>query len=154
MNNEIPIRVMESDTPETNAKERPIWPPNSHGEMFMVPSDFARNLERERDEALQEVKNWGHLVHQMSESNQVLLAEVREYRKKAESVPVSSNETNLKLALEEVANMAKTLKQERDEAREVADLLYNYLARPAYGVDQAIHKMEVMERYKQMKEDK
>ena len=65
-----------------------------------------------------------------------------------------SNETNLKLALEEVANLAKTLKQERNEAREVADLLYNYLERPAYEVDQAIHKMMVMERYKQMKEDK
>jgi hypothetical protein len=51
MNNEIPIRVMESDTPETNAKEWPIWPPNTNGEMFMVPSDFARKLERERDEA-------------------------------------------------------------------------------------------------------
>jgi hypothetical protein len=51
MNDEIPIRVMESDTPETNAKERPIWPPNTNGEMFMVPSDFARKLERERDEA-------------------------------------------------------------------------------------------------------
>ena len=46
------------------------------------------------------------------------------------------------------------LERERDEAREVADLLYNYLVRPAYEVDQAIHKMMVMERYKQMKEDK
>jgi uncharacterized coiled-coil DUF342 family protein len=116
--------------------------------------DEMARLEKERDEARQEVKNWGHLVNQMSESNQVLLAEVREYRKKAESVPVSSNETNLKLALEEVANMAKTLKHERDEAREVADLLYSYLVRPAHEVDQAIHKMEVMERHKQMKEDK
>ena len=49
MNDEIPIRVMESDTPETNAKEWPIWPPNTNGEMFMVPSDFARKLERERN---------------------------------------------------------------------------------------------------------
>ncbi len=40
-----------SDTPETDAKEWPIWPTNSHGEMFMVPSDFARKLERERNEA-------------------------------------------------------------------------------------------------------
>jgi uncharacterized coiled-coil DUF342 family protein len=116
--------------------------------------DEMARIEQQRDEAREEVKKWGDLVDQMSESNQVLLAEVREYRKKAESVPVSSNETNLKLALEEVANMAKTLKQERDEAREVADLLYNYLVRPAYEVDQAIHKMMVMERYKQMKEDK
>ena len=57
MNDEIPIRVMESDTPETNAKERPIWPPNTNGEMFMVPSDFARKLERERDEAREKFDN-------------------------------------------------------------------------------------------------
>jgi len=73
MSNDIPIRVMENDTPETNAREWPIWPPNSHGEMFMVPSDFARKLERERNEARE-------LAEQMSESNQVLLADVRFYR--------------------------------------------------------------------------
>jgi len=56
MSNEIPIRVMENDTPETNAKEWPIWPPNTNGEMFMVPSDFARKLERERDEARKDLE--------------------------------------------------------------------------------------------------
>jgi len=50
MSDEIPIRVMENDTPETNEKEWPIWPPNTRGEMFVVPSDFARKLERERDD--------------------------------------------------------------------------------------------------------
>jgi hypothetical protein len=98
MNNEIPIRVMESDTPETNAKERPIWPPNTNGEMFMVPSDFARKLERERDEAREkfDIEATEHmlavnklcgerdeargLAEQMSESNQVLMADVKFYR--------------------------------------------------------------------------
>jgi predicted RNase H-like nuclease (RuvC/YqgF family) len=75
---------------------------------------LCKRLERERDEALE-------LAQQMSESNQVLQAEVREYRKKAESGPTSSNETNLKLALEQVAKLAKALKEERDEARELAD---------------------------------
>jgi hypothetical protein len=54
MSDEIPIRVMEDDTPETNEKEWPIWPPNTRGEMFVVPSDFARKLERERNEAAKE----------------------------------------------------------------------------------------------------
>jgi mevalonate kinase len=113
MNDTPPIRVMESDTPETNAREWPIWPPNSHGEMFMVPSDFARKLERERNEAKE-------LAEQMSESNQVLLAEVKHCRAKTERVLESSQENNLKLALEQVAILAKALKVERDEARECA----------------------------------
>jgi len=44
-------RIMESSTPETNNREWPIWPPVSSGEMFVVKSDFARTLEKERDEA-------------------------------------------------------------------------------------------------------
>jgi hypothetical protein len=63
MSNETAVRVMENDTPETNANEWPIWPPNSHGEMFMVPSDFARNLERERDEARGEAIRYRSLYY-------------------------------------------------------------------------------------------
>jgi hypothetical protein len=54
----------------------------------------------------------------------------------------------------ELIKERNAMMHERDDAREVADMLYNYLVRPAYEVDQAIHKMMVMERYKQMKEDK
>ena len=114
---DIPIRVMDNETPETNAREWPIWPPNSHGEMFMVPSDFARKLELERNEAREQANEADYFVWKTNER------------------------------VEDVI-------RERDEAREVADLLYSYLVRPAYEVDQAIHKMMVMERYKQMKEDK
>jgi hypothetical protein len=59
-----------SDTPETDEKASP------HIGFFScatVPAEFARQLERERDEARE-------LARQMSESNQVLLADVRFYR--------------------------------------------------------------------------
>ena len=57
-----------SDTPETDAAER-----MAYAQEYMVPTDFARKLERERDEARE-------LAQQMSDSNQVLLADVRFYR--------------------------------------------------------------------------
>jgi hypothetical protein len=95
-----------SDTPETDAlleRFRTIgeWP-----DLFV----HARRLERERDEARE-------LVQKMSESNQVLLAEVKHYREMVECSTNTNNESNLKLVLEEVAKLAKTLKAERDEAR-------------------------------------
>jgi hypothetical protein len=57
-----------SDTPETDTAERMAF-----AQEQMVPSEVARKLERERDEARE-------LAQQMSESNQVLLADVRFYR--------------------------------------------------------------------------
>ncbi len=53
-----------SDTPETDNLAR-----GNH----VVPTEWAQKLERERDEARE-------LAQQMSESNQVLLADVRFYR--------------------------------------------------------------------------
>ena len=53
-----------SATPETDDLAR-----GNH----VVPTDWAEQLERERDEARE-------LAQQMSESNQVLLADVRFYR--------------------------------------------------------------------------
>ena len=90
-----------SDTPETDKKASP------HIGFFScatVPAEFARSLERERDEARAQAKKlegayedatnyyarWSELIEerdearelaqQMSESNQVLLADVRFYR--------------------------------------------------------------------------
>jgi putative N-acetylmannosamine-6-phosphate epimerase len=56
------------DTPETDKAERMAYA----GE-YMVPTEVARRLERERDEARE-------LAQQMSESNQVLMADTRFYR--------------------------------------------------------------------------
>ena len=58
----------EAATPETDAAERMAF-----AQEYMVPTDFARKLERERDEARE-------LAQQMSESNQVLMADTRFYR--------------------------------------------------------------------------
>jgi hypothetical protein len=95
-----------SDTPETDALTS-VGLENADREC--VPADFARKLERERDQARE-------IAQQMSESNQVLQAEVRDYRKTTDKTPPSNNEMHLNLVLQEVAKLAKTLKEERDEA--------------------------------------
>ena len=107
------------------------------------------------------------------------------------------NERTLKLALEVFTELANTLKQERDEARdairvlaehgeseiqkitkerdewsamcgrykqerdtlvqkldawqEIAEHLHHLVQHPAYGVDQAIRRMDVLEAYKHLK---
>jgi len=65
--------------------------------------------------ALKERNEAKELAKQMSESNQVLMADVRHYRQLAET-PLPNNELHLKLALDEAAKMAKEFKKERDEA--------------------------------------
>jgi hypothetical protein len=66
-----------SDTPETDKAERMAF-----AQEYMVPTEFARKLERERNEARK-------LAQQMSESNQVLLADVRFYRNAWEKLKAS-----------------------------------------------------------------
>ena len=61
-------RLTNMDTPEADKAERMAY----SGE-YMVPTEVARRLERERDEARE-------LAQQMSESNQVLMADTRFYR--------------------------------------------------------------------------
>jgi hypothetical protein len=101
---------MNTPTPETDsAWDKYINFPYSNGAGDL--RILAQRLERERDEARE-------LAQQMSESNQVLQAEVRDYRKTADNTPLSNNEMHLNLVLQEVAKLAKTLKRERDEARE------------------------------------
>ena len=58
------------------------------------------------------------LANQMSESNQVLMADVKHYRDKIERYSPSNNDVYLKPVLEAVTKMAVELKAERDEARE------------------------------------
>jgi len=94
--------MSEQPTPETDAAER-----MAYAQEYMVPTDFARKLERERDEAREDLNNIRinlgedadgftllhavcalqnerdearELAQQMSDSNQVLLADVRFYR--------------------------------------------------------------------------
>ena len=79
----------EAATPETDAAERMAF-----AQEYMVPTDFARKLERERDEAREKAERYRldanalmlqrdearELAQQMSDSNQVLMADVRFYR--------------------------------------------------------------------------
>jgi hypothetical protein len=62
-----------SDTPETDAELHAIKAVCKDEYMLDTMAEFARKLERERDEARE-------LARQMSESNQVLMADVRFYR--------------------------------------------------------------------------
>ena len=85
-----------SETPETDAARRMAW-----ANEYMVPTEFAQQLERERDEAREALEfrrelytvqesylelarrerdEARDLAQQMSESNQVLMADVRFYR--------------------------------------------------------------------------
>jgi hypothetical protein len=133
-----------SDTPETDAS-RGYALSSHYGRLEgsylqmdrsgpFVHAEVARKLERERDEAIRQRNETNEsskyavdyamrerdeareLAQQMSESNQVLQAEVRDYRKTAAKTPLSNNEMHLNLVLQEVAKLAKTLKEERDEA--------------------------------------
>jgi CMP-N-acetylneuraminic acid synthetase len=106
---------MNSDTPETDKVERMAF-----AQEYMVPTEFARKLERERDEARAEIKRLQkggcardqmttqfcaeavsairerdearELAQQMSESNQVLLADVRFYRNAWEQLKKKNHE--------------------------------------------------------------
>ena len=146
-----------TDTPETDSLIAE-W---MLGGKFPNYAEFARKLELERNEAktkfeqvssklseaLKERDDAIKLSKQMSESNVVLLAEVRNYRNNDK--PIYNNESHLKLVLEEVAKMAKELKKERDEAREQNAKLRN-LAEKVIGslswfhdVSARIHRAEL-----------
>ena len=93
------------------------------------------NMKSERDEAREKYDNLATehmlvvnkicgerrdalaLANQMSESNQVLMADVKHYRDKIERYSPSNNDVYLKPVLEAVTKMAAELKAERDEAR-------------------------------------
>ena len=62
-----------SDTPETDALDCELHNPKVLSDRYSAILDHSRKLERERDEARE-------LAQQMSESNQVLMADARFYR--------------------------------------------------------------------------
>jgi len=62
-----------SETPETDAEQHEGLLKTNPIPMQVVTANFARKLERERDESRD-------LAQQMSESNQVLMADVLFYR--------------------------------------------------------------------------
>jgi hypothetical protein len=126
MSDEIPIRVMENDTPETNEKEWPIWPPNTRGEMFVVPSDFARKLERERDEARNDLE-FRREIYRVQENYLELARRERDEAIRARDVALKVAHTYDEAHTKSCKGWAQA-ERERDDLR---DRLNELLNRPA-----------------------
>ena len=169
-------------TPETNAETMrdeydhvdsdigPFAPSNT------VPADFARKLERERDEAREALSDWENAALHVEADHpnekhcgcvpvlRKLLNEARESLKHIEEY--GTEEINAAIDLRQ--KLASAL-VERDEAREkyttlltdnmldvhklykaieLIKSLINQIERPAYGVDEAVAKMFLMEEAK------
>ena len=75
-----------------------------------VTSNFARKLERERDEAREELHDIRLNLGEDADGFTLLHA----------VCALQNERDSLQIALEEISNLAKTLKTERDEAREEA----------------------------------
>lgn len=121
-----------SSTPETDAKAS-VGLENADREC--VPAEFARKLERERDEARSELS----LKQQTLTIAEGTLSDLRKQR-------------------DEWSAMCGKYKQERDTLvqkldawEEIAEHLHHLVQHPAYGVDQAIRRMDVLEAYKHLK---
>jgi len=115
-----------SETPETDAF------------FFRIDIDwdmeveFARKLERERDEARQRASD-------LAAEHMLTMNKLAEERDEARN----GREAYKQLAIKHA--------QERDEAREIAGRLAHFLERPAYSVDEAIARMEALNSYKKQK---
>jgi len=118
MSENISVRLMDDGTPETNGREFPMFPPNSYGEMFVVYSDFARKLERERDEAQYKLEDARQSLGFAIEEVERLKSERDEAREKCAALGKAmsyspESETLLKRFLQAI--------KERDEARYESD---------------------------------
>jgi predicted transcriptional regulator len=68
-----------SDTPETDKEERMAF-----SQEYMVPTDFARRLERERDEAR-------NMVEKLTEQGLAMMDENRSLKREIKKLKKSSN---------------------------------------------------------------
>ena len=105
-----------SDTPETEKAER-----MAYSQEYMVPTEFARQLERERDEAREELAEemkFHHRTHsQLVNANCKMLDNQNDVMQLADRLTA--------LELHSTSELAR-LEQERDEAREaLAKILKN-----------------------------
>ena len=135
--------MSDQPTPETNAAEVILSP--LAGDRWVLVG-FARKLERERDaererhatEATEHMLAINKLCNERDEAREELhdirlnLGEDADGFTLLHAVCALQNERDsLQIALEEISNLAKTLKTERDEAREEAHrfraLHYNHL---------------------------
>ena len=152
-------------TPETDAffLKRGVW-----SDEILA---FCRKIERERDEARELAAMW-----KANHDNQVSLKamlmdrpdlgdrssriaelirerdEVREKCSKLEkAMSYSSGATTLLSRFLKVLNERNGLIQKLDAWEEIAEHLHHLVQHPAYGVDQAIRRMDVLEAYKHLK---
>jgi DNA repair exonuclease SbcCD ATPase subunit len=95
MNENISVRLMDAGTPETNGREFPMFPPNSYGEMFVVYSDFARKLERERDEAREKCSALGKAMSYSPESETLLKRFLQAIKERDEASKESEEQARL-----------------------------------------------------------
>ena len=101
---------MDMNTPETDKAERMAW-----SQEYMVDTEFARKLERERDKIQTELEMWrdGNILHEI-------------HRNELEKVERERDNAREKMAdaLQEVDLRTldfERMKEERDEAREALE---------------------------------
>ena len=131
--------MSERPTPETDAVEYLISIGRKN-DQWVVRSDVIRKLERERDEAREA---FVIATDQMVQAQ----CQVREASATIEDAKRALNATDF----EGILLASLRVKEERDEAREIAARLAHFLERPAYSVDEAIARMKALNSYKKLK---
>ena len=127
---------MSGDTPETDAAQHEGLLKTNPIPMQVVTANFARKLERERDEARE-------VLREIEDKMRVQLR----------GHPDSElwGEAGLIAATMRCVDALDVVTEQRDEAREIAARLAHFLERPAYSVDEAIARMEALNSYKKLK---
>ena len=127
-----------SDTPETDAKvSRHI----GFYSCATVPAELCRKLERERDEAREE-------LHDIRLN---LGADAEGYTLLHAVCVLQQERDEARTGRQAYKRLAVKHAQEREQAREIAGRLAHFLERPAYSVDEAIARMEALNSYKKQK---
>jgi len=75
-----------NDTPETNKAERMAW-----SQEYMVETEFARKLERERDEARKEAEYYKERYEQLKDDLDEAREQVNRYRYNLDLLPIKWN---------------------------------------------------------------
>ena len=122
--------MSERQTPETDAFA--IKFKTTCGEKYWVPVDLSRRLERERDEARDAIR---------------ALAEHGE----SEIQRITKERDEWSAMCGRYKQERDTLVQKLDAWQEIAEHLHHLVQHPAYGVEQAIRRMDVLEAYKHLK---
>ena len=116
---------------------------------------FCRKLERERDEANSELNEKYIEYDQLFEEAEKIRIERDEARERCskleKAMSYSSGATTLLARFLKVLNERDALVQKLDAWEEIAEHLHHLVQHPAYGVDQAIRRMDVLEAYKHLK---